>query len=73
MTTPEAAKYLRIDRHALGRLVRSGQVQAKKIGNKWVFKREWLDEFLEQREPGVTKPLTGKRRLELLAHKGAAN
>lgn len=73
MTTREAAKYLRIDRHALGRLVRSGQVQHKKIGNKWVFKREWLDEFLEKQEPGVTEPLTGKRRLELMAHRAASN
>lgn len=73
MTTPEAAAYLRINRHALGRLVRSGQVKHKEIGNKWVFKKEWLDEFLEKKEKGVTKPLTGKRRLELMAHKAASN
>ena len=71
MTTPEAAQYLRIDRHALGRLVRSGQVQHKKIGNKWVFKREWLDELLERKEPAVTKKLTGRERLELMASRAS--
>lgn len=75
LTLVEAAAYLRIDRNAIGHLVRTGQLRCKRIGNKYVFRREWLDEFLETEGPATTRPLSPRTRLELLARKreGAPN
>lgn len=73
MNSAEAAEYLRIDRHALGRLVRSGQLQHKRIGNRHVFREEWLIAFLERPDAARTKPLTGRTRLELHSTRGGVN
>ncbi len=72
LTTPEAAEYLRVDRHALGRLVKGGQLRCKQIGSKRVFREEWLIEFLERSEPGVTSTLPPATRLMLAAHNKSA-
>lgn len=71
LTIPEAAEYLRIDRNAVGRLVRSGQLRHKRIGNRIVFREEWLVEFLEDDQRAVTTPITARKRLELAARKEA--
>lgn len=72
LTIPEAAEYLRIDRNAVGRLVRSGQLRHKRIGNRIVFREEWLVAFLEADGKGETQPITARKRLELAARKAAS-
>ena len=72
LTLAEAAAYLRIDRNAVGHLVRTGQLRHKRIGNKYVFRREWLDEFLESEGRATTRPLTPRTRLALTRQKEGA-
>lgn len=69
LNTAQAAELLQVDRHTIGRLVRSGSLRAKRIGNRYVFRREWIDAFLEDDGFGVTAPLSGKKRLELMRYR----
>jgi len=71
LTLVEAAAYLRIDRNAVGRLIHSGQLRHKQIGNRYVFREEWLIEFLETEGKGETTPITARTRLALAARKEA--
>ena len=57
MTAPEAAQYLRISKAHLGNLVRGkvpgvAQLQCCWIGRRMIFKRSWLDEFIEATSKG---------------------
>lgn len=71
LTTPEAAKRLRVGPHTIGRLVRSGQLQYKQIGNRYLFREEWLIEFLENPAKANTDPISPADRLRLRRHKEA--
>ena len=43
----EAAEYLRISYDYLLKLAREGEINHKKKGNDYLFKRDWLNEWLE--------------------------
>lgn len=51
LTIDEACKYLhltaRTARIHLMAICREGRVRAKKVGNKWLLKKEWLDAWNE--------------------------
>jgi len=50
---PEAAAYLGGSERWLRRLLDRGIVPCKRIGRNIYFKREWLDEFIDDL-PGIT-------------------
>ncbi len=43
----EAVKYLGVSKSTIIRYVRVGQLKVTKTIGKWMFKTEWLDNFLE--------------------------
>jgi excisionase family DNA binding protein len=50
MTTAEAARYLRIDRSALYKLVGKGQIPAFKIFRDYRFDRDAIDKWMIYRQ-----------------------
>lgn len=42
-----AAQYLGISKSSIFRLVENGELTCCRIGSRVVFKKEWLDEFIE--------------------------
>ena len=48
MTTGEVARYLRVDKYTIYRLVAKGKLPAFKVGNQWRFKRSILERWLNQ-------------------------
>ena len=47
--TKEAAEYLRISESYLRELVYKGDLRFKTKGRYYLFKKEWLDEWMEKR------------------------
>ena len=50
MTIDEAAKYLRIHKSTIYRLAKNGQIPASKVGNKWRFRKDVIDQWLSEKE-----------------------
>lgn len=48
LTAHQVARYLRVDRFTVYRLVSQKKIPAFKVGNQWRFKRELLDEWLSK-------------------------
>jgi len=48
LTAEQVARYLRVDRFTVYRLVTQKKIPAFKVGNQWRFKRELLDEWLKK-------------------------
>jgi excisionase family DNA binding protein len=48
LTAEQVARYLRVDRFTVYRLVSQKKIPAFKVGNQWRFKRELLDEWLSK-------------------------
>jgi len=47
MTVKEVAEYLRLDEHTVYRMARKGEIPAYKVAGQWRFKKEHLEEWLE--------------------------
>ena len=47
MDMKKSAEYLSVSYSTLAREARLGRVRAKDMGGKKLFKREWLDEWME--------------------------
>lgn len=47
MKPEEAARYLRISKPTLYKLIRNGEIPAKKIGNQWRVSKTVLDEIVK--------------------------
>lgn len=62
MDIRQAASYLGISADSLYRYASEGTVPAFRLGNRWRFKRDLLDRWME-RESGVTpaEPLQAKK------------
>ena len=59
MTLKETAEYLRINPSALYKFAREGTVPASKVGNRWRFQREVIDQWLrEQAQRSASIPPT---------------
>ena len=72
-TIPEAAQLLRVGRHAIERLIAAGKLPALKLGNRYIIRRQSLDQFLIDGEGQhfVTNPLTRANRVSLKARTSA--
>jgi len=54
MTIDGLAEYLKISRSTLYKLVQQGKLPGQKVGKRWRFHREAIDEWLKQHpEKGV--------------------
>ncbi len=47
MTTEEVARYLRVDKYTIYRLVSQNKLPALKVGNQWRFKRSILERWIK--------------------------
>lgn len=56
LTAEEAAKHLRIHVKSLYRLAKQGKIPSRKVGGRWRFHRQTLDEWLKlsDGEPQLT-------------------
>ena len=58
MTLEETAKYLKIGKSTLYRMVREGKIPAVKIANQWRFRKEdidrWLQEIIKKKEKATS-------------------
>lgn len=48
MTLEEVAEYLRLSKGTVYRMANSGKIPASKVGNQWRFRKEDVDQWLEQ-------------------------
>lgn len=48
LTAEQVARYLRVDKFTVYRLVAQKKIPAFKVGNQWRFKRDLLDEWLKR-------------------------
>jgi excisionase family DNA binding protein len=53
MTVDEAASYLRVSRRQIYKLVRSGDLQAVRVGERLRFRPEEVEQYLELRREKV--------------------
>jgi excisionase family DNA binding protein len=50
MTIEELAKYLRLHKSTVYRMVRQGEMPSSKIGNQWRFRKDVIDAWLSKKE-----------------------
>ena len=48
LTTEQVARYLKIDKFTVYRLVTQKKIPAFKVGNQWRFKKNQLEDWLKQ-------------------------
>ena len=48
LTTDQVARYLKVDKFTIYRLVTQRKIPAFKVGNQWRFKRAMIDAWLMQ-------------------------
>jgi excisionase family DNA binding protein len=53
MTVEELGQYLRFNKRTIYRLLKEGSIPAIKIGNKWRFPQEVIDDWLRDKMGGV--------------------
>ena len=56
LTIDELAVYLKVSKSTLYKLVQEGKVPGQKVGKHWRFRRETIDEWLDERSKGNHKP-----------------
>ncbi|MFQ5848754.1 MAG: helix-turn-helix domain-containing protein [Candidatus Methylomirabilales bacterium] len=61
MTVREVAAYLRLSRDLIYRWVQEGKIPASKVGGQWRFRRERIDQWME--EQGRPLPKTEEAKL----------
>lgn len=64
MTVDEVAKYLRMHEMTIYRMAAEGRLPAYKIGNRWRFKKERIDEWLRSQENHQHSKKLQRRRLK---------
>ena len=47
MTLQEVAEYLQLSKDRIYRLAQTGSIPASKVGNRWRFRRERIDNWME--------------------------
>jgi excisionase family DNA binding protein len=52
MTVREVAGYLRMHEMTIYRMARHGEIPAYKLGNRWRFHRQRIEEWLSEHEVG---------------------
>lgn len=53
MTLQEVAEYLQLSKDMIYRLAQSGKIPASKVGNRWRFRRERIDHWMENMAVGA--------------------
>jgi excisionase family DNA binding protein len=48
LTAEQVARYLRVDKFTVYRLIAQKKIPAFKVGNQWRFKQELLDDWLKK-------------------------
>jgi len=48
LTVKQLARYLEMDENTIYRLAESGKIPGMKVGSEWRFKKELVDEWLEE-------------------------
>jgi excisionase family DNA binding protein len=48
LTTEQVARYLKIDKFTVYRLVMQKKIPAFKVGNQWRFKKRQIEDWLKQ-------------------------
>jgi len=48
LTTEQVARYLRVDKFTVYRLVAQKKLPAFRVGNQWRFKRKMLEQWLQR-------------------------
>lgn len=48
LTTQQVARYLKVDKFTVYRLVAQKKIPAFRVGNQWRFKRSMLEQWLRQ-------------------------
>ncbi len=64
ITLEEAAQYLAMSVSGLRKVLQSGKIKYTQNGKKGriKFRKEWLDEFIEENTPSYTKPYTAPKK-----------
>ena len=47
MTLQEVAEYLQLSKDMIYRLAQNGRIPASKVGNRWRFRRERIDRWMD--------------------------
>lgn len=55
MTVDEVAKYLRLKKQKVYKLAQKGGIPAYKFGREWRFKRDRLEQWIEEQEMSQKK------------------
>ena len=53
MTVKDVAEYLQLSKDQIYRLAQRGRILASRVGTRWRFKREKIDEWIEKNETNV--------------------
>lgn len=56
LTIEELAAYLKVSKSTLYKLVQEGAVPGQKVGKHWRFRRETIDQWLDDRKTKPEKP-----------------
>ena len=56
LTIEELAAYLKVSKSTLYKLVQEGTVPGQKVGKHWRFRRETIDQWLDDRDAKPEKP-----------------
>ena len=50
MTLEEVSKYLRLSKSTVNRMANEGRIPVSKIGRRWRFRKDVIDEWLSEQE-----------------------
>ena len=70
MTLREASQYLGISPDTLYKYLSENRIPAFKLGNRWRFKKDLLDRWMERKSERVLDPISQPRRLAKTTVKG---
>lgn len=57
LTTEQVARYLRVDKFTIYRLVAQKKLPAYRVGNQWRFKRKILEQWLQKNMNIASPPM----------------
>ena len=55
MTVKDLAEYLQLSTDQIYRLAQQGKIPASRVGTRWRFKKERIDDWMEKRETSGPK------------------
>lgn len=61
MTVKDVAEYLQLSTDQIYRLAQQGKIPAFRVGARWRFKREKIDEWVEKQGVGQNTPSPVRR------------